>query len=259
MQVGCSLVRPEDIPLAGIIGFDYVELMGKYLVALDNKEFALLIKALRESGLACKGINGYCPENIIIAGPGFDLKAARQYAKRVASRAKEAGVSYVGIGSPRSRMLPEGYSRKLAKMQVMDFLKVTAEEMGQYDITVCLEALAPCYCNFINYIAEAAGITQEIGWDSIRTVLDFYNMEHTGEADIDLLPWINEIVHGHISDDAGSPQKRYFLKTEKREIHQKRIRRLQNSGYTGSVTIEIDLPVNIGLAEESLKMLRDTV
>lgn len=259
MQIGCSLVRLEDIRLIGMIGFDYVELMGKYLVSIDDTEFAKLVKVLKESHLSCKGINGYCPADIIIAGPGFDLKAARQYAKKVAFRANVAGACYVGIGSPRSRMLPEGYSRELAKKQLMDFLKVTAEEMERYGITVCLEALAPCYCNFINHITESAQVTKEIGWKSIKTVLDFYNMEYTGEADMDLLPWMDEIVHGHISDDAGSPHKRYFLKSEKKEIHQKRLRSLQGSGYGGAITIEIDLPVDTGIARESLRMLRDAV
>lgn len=259
MQIGCSLVRLEDICPIGMVGFDYVELMGKYLVSIDDTEFAKLVKVLEKSRVPCKGLNGYCPADIIIAGPGFDLKAARQYAKKVAFRAKGVGACYVGIGSPGSRMLPEGYSGELAKKQLMDFLKVTAEEMGRYGITVCLEALAPCYCNFINHITEAVQITREIGWKSIKAVLDFYNMEYTGEADLDLLPWMDEIVHGHISDDAGSPQKRYFLKSEKKEIHQKRVRSLQRAGYRGAVTIEIDLPVDPGIARESLKMLRDAV
>lgn len=259
MKIGCSLVCLEDIGLAERIGFDYVEVMGKHLVSLDDEGFSGFVKALEDSRLACIGINGYCPGDIIIAGPGFDLQAAKQYAKRVALRAGQAGASYVGIGSPGSRMLPNGYSRELAKMQLMDFLKATAEEMGRYGITVCLEALAPCYCNFINQIAEATEITREIGWESVRTVLDFYNMEYTGEADMDLLPWMDTIVHGHISDDAGSPQKRYFLKKEKEEIHQKRVRSLRDAGYGGAVTIEVDLPVEPGLARESLRMLRDAV
>lgn len=259
MQIGCGLIDMDDICLVGQIGFDYVELMGKYLVSLDEKDFGKLAEILDQCHLGCLGINGYCPADIVIAGPGFDMKQAKQYAKRVALRARQLGTVYVGIGSPGSRKIPMGYSRELAKMQMMDFLKATAEEMGRYGIMVCLEALAPCYCNFINSITEAAELTRAIGWDSIRTVLDFYNMEYTGEADMDLLPWMQEIVHGHISDDAGSPQERYFLKPEKKGIHQRRIRALQDLGYGGAVTIEVDLPVDAGLAAESLKMLRDAV
>lgn len=259
MQVGCGLVRQEYIALAGQIGFDYVELMGKYLVALDEKTFKNLVANLAVSGVECKGINGYCPAEVVIAGPGFDLGQAKSYAKKAACRAKETGASFVGIGSPKSRMLPDGYKRELAKKQLRDFLKTTAEEMGRYGITVCLEALAPCYCNFINYVAEAAEIVREIGWENIRVVADFYNMEFTGEADLDLRPWLAEIAHGHISDDMGSPESRYFLKEEKKKIHQGRIRKLYRSGYDGAVTIEVDLPLEYAPAKASLKMLRDAV
>lgn len=259
MQIGCSLMGMEEISLAGQIGFDYIELTGKYLVSLDEKDFGKLAGILDRHHLECMGINGYCPADIVIAGPGFEIKRAKQYAKRVALRAKELGTSYAGIGSPNSRMLPQGYSRELARIQVMDFLKATAEEMGKYGITVCLEALAPCYCNFINHVTEAAELTREIGWESIRTVLDFYNMEYTGEADLDLSPWMKELVHGHISDDAGSPRKRYFLNPKKKEIHQRRLRGLKNSGYGGAISIEVDLPLDAGRGAESLKILRDAI
>lgn len=259
MQIGCSLIDMDDIHRVGPIGFDYVELMGKYLVSLEEKDFVTLTRTLDRYNLSCMGLNGYCPAGLVIAGPGFDIGQIEGYARKVALRAKQLGTKYVGIGSPESRKLPYGYSHELAKLQMTDFLKATAEEMGRYGITVCLEALAPCYCNFINYITEAIELTQMIGWESIRVVLDYYNMEFTGEADMDLLPWTEEIVHGHISDDAGCPEKRYFLKPEKKEIHQRRVRALWESGYRGALTIEVDLPADVNMAAESLRMLHDVV
>ena len=140
--------------------------------------------------------------------------------------------------------------------QLKDFLKITAEAMGRYGITVCLEALAPCYCNFVNYAAEAVEITREIGWETVKVVPDYYNMEYTGEADFDMQGWIPDISHVHISDDAGSPSKRYFLRKEKFRIHEQRLHSLVLNGYKGAVTLEVDIPINLKEAERSLKLLK---
>ena len=255
MRTGCGLVNTSDIALAEQLGFSYVELLGRQLAAMDDGAFAVLEKTLWKAGIRCEGMNGYCPPQITIAGPGFDPGAAAEYSRKLAGRGRALGVRVVGIGSPFSRTLPEGYDRRVAEAQLKDFLKITAEAMGKYGITVCLEALAPCYCNFINYAAEAVEITREIGWDSIKVVLDYYNMEGTGEADRDMGDWIYDIAHVHISDDAGSPQKRYFLRADKCSIHRKRLGSLVKNGYKGTATLEVDLPVNRDDAAHSLKIL----
>ena len=257
MQVGCGLVSVRDIGPASEAGFDYIEFMGKYLVSASGREFLKILNTITKYDIRCRGLNGYCPEEIIIAGPGFDLGKARRYARTVADRAKELDVVVVGIGSPSSRKLPEDFDRKIARKQLKDFLKVTAEELGRYGITVCLEALAPCYCNFVNTVEEAVEITREIGWSSIRTVLDFYNMEYSGEADSDVKPWLNEIAHVHISDDAGSPFQRDFLREEKSGIHKRRLYRLFQAGYRGLVTVEVDLPVNGPKSFNSLHVIKN--
>lgn len=256
MHTGCGLVKFDDMILAKELGFDYVELLGREVASMSDAECAAMAEALNKTGIACGGFNGYCPPHIIIAGPGYDPKAAAAYAAKLAVRGRELGIKVVGIGSPLSRMLPEGYDRKRAMEQMKDFLKITADAMGRYGIMVCLEALAPCYCNFVNRAAEAVEITREIGWETVKVVLDYYNMEYTGEADLDMRDWIPDICHVHISDDAGSPSERYFLHKEKLHIHERRIHSLVQNGYKGSVTLEVDLPVSLEEAERSLKLLK---
>lgn len=257
MFVGCGLIRREDLCIVKEAGFDYVEFMGKHLIAMSPEEFQDTMEEAEHLELRCLGINGYCPKEIVIAGPGFNPKEAREYARRMAERASFLGTGFVGIGSPNSRTLPQGYPAKRAVEELKDFLRITAEEFGRFGITVCLEALAPCYCNFINSVDEAVKITREIGWESIKTVLDFYNMEYAGEADREIREILDSVAHVHISDDDGGPLKRSFLKREKREIHQKRIRELYEFGYNGAVTIEVDVPADRKRSEESLKMVRD--
>lgn len=237
-------------------GYDYLEMKGKYLVYLSESDFRRVCKSLLEKNFLCRGLNAYCPKDIVMAGPGFDLKRAKEYASACAARAAEVGTGCVGIGSPQSRMLPDGFSRKKANQQLEDFLKATAESFGKFGIRICLEPLAPCYCNYINTMEEAAEIVERIGWEMIGLVADFYNMEYTQEADRDMTSFLPWLYHIHISDDAGGPDRRSYLREERAAVHQKRIRRLYESGYRGAMSVELDVPASLTYARQSLGILR---
>ncbi len=253
---GCTLLRMEDMENAFLCGFDYVEFMGKYLVSLTEQEFAALQRQADSYPLKVYALNAYCPPEIRMTGDNFDLQQIKAYAAACARRAGKLGVQFVGIGSPRSRSLSEGCDRTMAIRQMKDFLKATAEEFGRYDITVCVEPLAVCYSNFINYVQEAVRLAEEISWENIKVVVDFYNMEHMGEGDLNLSKWMPYIVHAHISDDDGTPDKRSFFRPEKSAVHRQRIRKFYESGYTGALSVEVDMPVDRKRAMETLQIMR---
>ena len=256
MKFGC-VTTASDYPLLLEAGFDYVELSGRSVCAMVKSAFEELRRMIRSGGLNCLGFNAYCPPEVRIAGPGFSGRAAREYALRCLSRAVDLNVQVVGVGSPMSRNLPQKYDQNLAMRQAEEFFATTAEVFATQSIYVCVEALGNCYCNFINSLHEAQGLVRSVNMENLKLVADFYNMEHSGEADIPLSPFVSDIVHAHISDDAGSPQKRWFLKPEKREQHVARLRRLYAAGYLGAVTLETDLPADICEARQSLRMLRE--
>jgi len=122
---------------------------------------------------------------------------------------------------------------------------------------MCLEALATCYCNTVNTTTQALEIIKQVNHPSVKLVLDFYNMEHMNEADIELtkLP----IIHAHISDDDGAPNLRSYLKPNKKDLHQKRIKRLQDTGYNGGLTLEVDVPYDRERAALSLAIMKEAV
>lgn len=257
--LGCTIV-PGEAAKARACGFDYVELPGKMVAAMDDSAFRSLLSELGRAGIRCMGVNAYCPAEIVIAGSGFDERRTADYARRLISRLKLLGASLVGIGSPMSRVLPESYDRALAWRQAVLFYRITAREMAEAGLRICVEALATCYCNFLNRTEEAFRLAEETGMNNVGVVLDFYNMEHMGEADS--LPAgtdIRKVFHAHISDDDGSPRRRDFLRPEKEQIHVNRVRDLVLKGYTGGITLETDLPLDRGKAEKSLDILRNAV
>ena len=237
-------------------GFDFIELPGKQLHAQTAEEFLGTERTLSAAGLRCLALNAYCPPEIVIAGAGFRLENATAYARSLARRASALGVENIGIGSPASRNLPEGYDRALAWSQAVDFVKTTAEEFAKLGITVCVEAVGRCYCNFINTLDEAIALANAVKLENCKIVADFYNMEHVGEADIDLAGYLPMIGHAHISDDDESPQRRYFLKPQKAALHKLRLGYLYRLGYDHKISLEIDVPPDECLCAESLDIMR---
>lgn len=256
MQIGCALLNPQDLEAAKRIGYDYAEFMGKYLVSLSPDEYMELRRETDRLNIQVRGLNGYCPETVKIAGPGFEPEIITNYARHCAYKADGLGVKVVGIGSPKSRNLPKGYSRVTALHQLKEFLKITACEFERYDITVCLEPLAPCYCNFINFIPEAVSVVEELGLGNLGLIADFYNMEYVREADLNLKSCGHFIKHAHISDDDGTPYQRSYLKPLKEQIHKDRIRNLYDIGYYGAVSLEIDCRIDTERAIQSLEILK---
>lgn len=258
-MIGIGLVNIDQAFLAGDIGYDYIELFGKKLMSFSEREFEDALSTIREAGLPVLGINAYCSSELIIAGPGFDRQRASEYAAILAKRAALLGTRYIGIGSPMSRTLPLCYPREKAILELRDFLMVTSEQFRKYDIVVCLEALADCYCNFINYTAEAYEIIKSLDSEYIKLVLDTYNMEMMGETVESVFPMLDEVVHLHISDDDGDPHKRSFLRPDKEKTHRSRIEALIKNGYQGNITLEIDIPVDKERAEETLSILNSSL
>jgi len=256
--IGCC-ANIHEAPRLKRIGYDYVELSGKKICQMKDAEFKKNVEFLKKIGMACLAMNAYCTPEITIVGSSFDLEKAKKYAEKCAYRANILGVKKINIGSPGSRQLPENYDRKIAYNQSKDFFAVTAMEFNKYGIEVCIEALGKCYCNYLNTVEEAAYLCREIEMDNLKIVVDFYNMEHSQEADISLEEYQDIIGHVHISDDAGSPMKRFFMMQDKFSIHKKRIQALSILGYYEMISVEIDLEVDEIKAKQSLDLIRESI
>ena len=243
MQFVCCAFANE-LELVKEAGFQAVELRGKEIAAMSDEDFKVLRSELDRLELHCVGFNAYCPAEIVIAGPGYSRENTRNYAKHLAERAAALSISQVGIGSPMSRTLPEGYDRNLAFSQVCEFCADTAEQFAPVSVNTGFEPLCESYCNFINTCDEGLQVIQAVNDPHVGLILDYYNLERQGESDRSLDDLLGHILHVHISDDvAGDPSQRFTLNPEKYEIHRQRLQYLQRIGYNGTVSVETDLPL----------------
>ena len=222
--------QPGEFAAVKRSGYAFTELRGKAVAAMSDEAFD---QVCRELELPCLGFNAYCPAEVVIAGPGYDRANTRAYAARLAARAGRLGIRQVGIGSPASRTLPEGYDRKKAKAQLREFLMDTAECFDPVGVKVALEP------------------------HKVGLILDFLNMELSGEDERELLTLVPSVLHTHISDYDGTPYRRDELKPAYYERHRERLRRLKAAGYDGSVSIETDLPYDEERAQQTLLAIRD--
>ena len=256
MRIGCA-ARAQDAGVIASCGYDYLELPGRWAAAQPPSQLRALARHLEALGLPCEALNAYCPPEVVIVGEGFDLAKATEYARRCAGAGAELGVRLVGIGSPLSRKVAPGYDKKAAFSQMSDFFDATAEVFRTYGMMVGIEPLGRCYTCVLNTPQEAREIVESCRADNLGLVVDFYNLKQNGDGDIPLTPFLPFILHAHISGDAGSPLKRWFLpKDAGPELE--RVRRLLEGGYQGRLSVEVDLPVEEQAARRTLALLRST-
>lgn len=247
----------EELSAVKDSGYDFTELRGKAVAALPEQDFESLCQSLSDLELPCVGFNAYCSAEVVIAGPGYDRENTKRYARHLAARAKKLGIRQVGIGSPASRTLPEGFDRDLAATQMREFLLDSAECFALVNVRVALEPLAPFFCNFVNNYDEGMEYVAALSDNGIGLILDFLNMELSHEDDRDLRPLVPYVLHTHISDYDETPWHRDELKPALYKVHQDRLRRLCDAGYDGTVSIETDLAYDRERAIQTLHAIKN--
>ena len=256
MQVGCCTSLDNYLAVQEV-GFDYIEVSGRALGTLCESDFLDFYTLLTRNELPCLALNAYCPTEVVIAGPGFDISKPRAYAEKIVQRASKIGIKVVNIGSPKSRSLPNGFDYDLALFQARSFFYDTAEVFRPYGISITVEALGNCFCNFINTLDEAESFLESLyPVENMGLVVDFYNMRQSNDTDVDLCRFGNQIFHAHDSDDLNDPYLRSFYKTENADVHQKDIQRLKVIGYKGGISIETDVAFDKEAAFYSLNLIR---
>lgn len=255
MKFGC-VVKPSELDAISSSGFDYFEVNGKAIASMDDATFEQFRQSIEKCGLPCYGVNAYCPQDIVIAGPGANLSEGIAYAERLGRRLSHVGVKIVGIGAPLSRRLPPDYSLNDAEAQAVAFFRETGRVFAGYGILVCIEALAPVFCNFITDNQTAARLAAMVGLCNVLILVDYYSMELASQENEPFNSYFKWIKHVHMSDDDGSPYKRAFLNPEKAKTHRNRLKRLHDSGYCGNVTIETDICFDEERARQSLAILK---
>ena len=255
MQIGCC-TGIENYELVVRNNYDRIVLPAVKIATMDQDAFVQTKKLLSQGTLQCRSLNWFCTPALKLCGDGYSEEAVAAYMPLLVQRASEIGVEYIGVGSPKSRNIPEGFSKDTAMEQFKRSMDVICEACRPYGITVLLEAVCTVECNFITTTDEALAVMKSLDIDNLKFVFDSYHAFMMGEDDKPLrraMPYVRLV---HVAQNIDS--RRHYLRSEKMDEYRVYFKALMEAGYDGEVSIEAfydDMEEQLGPTLSILKTL----
>lgn len=137
------------------------------------------------------------------------------------------------LGSPRSRRIPEGYSRAAAQTQFVDVCKQLAILAERHGVLIVLEPLNRSECNWINSLAQGAEIVTAVAHPNLQLMADLYHMKTEQEPAEQLWRYRQMLRHAHIAEVNGRSAPGTHGEDFTAYLHA-----LRDSNYSGLLTVE---------------------
>lgn len=212
----CCCAGIENYQLVSDIGFDGIELPGSSIAAVPQEDWDELRDKIVNGRIPCIGFNAALTPTVKICGPGFDIPSIITYAELLCQRLHDLGGKVVGIGSPKSRILPKGFDPVLAGRQMEEFLILFAKIAEPWDITVCWETLNCTETNFGLSFVDDGDIVRNLvnrGFHNIGLTADLFHLLVNGNKAEDIKDLSDLVRHIHIAeppaDFRGYPTRAY--------------------------------------------------
>jgi sugar phosphate isomerase/epimerase len=228
-------VPVEQSSIVKAAGFDFVEEVVPRLLQGDVPDDQWSgAKRVSSAVLPVPAANALVPGSLKITGPDVSADKLREYIERIVDRAATVGIKILVFGSGVARNVPEGFDRKDARRQILDFLRMALPYCARHGILVVCEPLNRGECNIINSVAEAMEYVWQIDHPHFQCLVDSYHLwleneplEHVRDA----MPWIR---HVHLSDTEGRRPPGLTGKNDYRPLFAE----LKRGNYDGVLTIE---------------------
>lgn len=261
LRLGCcgSMIAPAADPVGGEIaeqlaalGYDYIELSLRDLVALPGPALAALGTRLRRAGLACEACNNFFPPEIRLTGPAADLAAALRYADQAFATAARLGAAVVVFGSFGARNVPAGVPPGEAWGQLRTLLRALGPLADRHGVTIAIEHLHRGESNILNTVQESWRMAREVAHARVGLLIDAYHLRMENEDPAILDEVAPAIAHVHVAE----ARERVFP-SGRDELLAGFFSRLRGTGYAGRCSVEAytgDFPAD---AARALRVCRD--
>lgn len=216
-------------------GFTFIEESASKILSPDMPEdtFKVFLKQIRNLHCKLENCNSFFPGNIKLVGPKVDHQQIGNYVEKIMQRAKRAGIKTIVLGSGNARQIPEGTSHDSARAQFVIVCKQIAVIAGKYNVTVAIENLNSTETNFVNTLAEANDIVNEVHHPNFKLTADIYHMLKENESADIIEKTKGNLVHCHLAERekrtapgvAGDDFRPYM-------------KALHHIGYTGKISFE---------------------
>ena len=122
------------------------------------------------------------------------------YLATATERASELNGEIIVFGSGGARHVPDGFSRKRAHDQILEFLETAANYAREHGLVIAIEPLNRSETNVINSIAEAVQFADELRRPEVQVLVDFYHQMLEGEGFDEIVHAGERIAHVHVAD-----------------------------------------------------------
>jgi sugar phosphate isomerase/epimerase len=236
MKIGvCTNLADAQAVKTG--GFDYLEASVQELLdgLVPDQQWKGLERRA-DARIEIPSGNLMVPAALKITGDQVNWEKLLQYMATILERAAKVGMKTIVFGSAGARQVPEGFPRKRAAEQVVEFARACARQAGGFGITIVLEPLAKKECNFVNSLPEAMDIVRAVDHPSFQCLVDSYHFWMEDEPLENLretMPWIR---HVHLADKVGRVAPGESGQSDYRPLFAV----LKQGGYNGNLSVEAD-------------------
>jgi len=167
---------------------------------LSDAEFQANLKRIKAAKCKVLSCNLFFPGSLKIAGPDVDEAKVLSYTETVLSRAKQAGVKYIVLGSSGARSIPAGYDMDKAKADFVMLCKKLGKIAKKNDVVILLENLETTETNFITSLKAAAEIVKKVNEPNFRLNVDVFHMLREGESPDEIIAAAKEVGFCEIAE-----------------------------------------------------------
>ncbi|QQS11308.1 MAG: sugar phosphate isomerase/epimerase [Rhodospirillales bacterium] len=193
--------------LAAALGYQGLEIapftLGDDAWRMPAARRAALRRAMADSGIACSGLHW-----LLVAPAGLSITSADpdvwnrtvDIMRRLVELCADLGGTYMVHGSPAQRRVGDTSDPAAARARGEAAWVAVAADCAAAGVTYCIEPLSAPETDFVNTLAEAAGIVRRIDHPRIRTMIDTLaasNMEAEPVADA-IRRWMPSGLLAHV-------------------------------------------------------------
>lgn len=182
-------------------GFDFIEMGVGGALKPDKpySDFVSVLDVIMNSPLPCLAVNCLLPGHMKICGSDANIPGIKSYLRTVCERANDAGIEKIVFGSGGARKCPEGFDRKKAFAQLVEFGKILGEEAAKYNLLIAVEPLNINECNMFNSVSGTLEYVKKVDNPNFRLHADSFHWGMEDEAGKDFTEAVPFICHAHIA------------------------------------------------------------